>query len=217
MSEAKYLKQIQSRLSRRKIKVSYDDIRPLYSEQCADSNPTEEQLSAIVEDLAAQHQQTAIVAPSSDEIDLSVAPQTTEDLADFLPELPEPETAVEEESTETQLTIAEPSTLSQPPAPPVTITPQEAVDIIQAIAKDDTSRNKALAQQLLEQAHHKTDSLVALVSAMPDIEAEMLKRKLQKMPRKRVDYEGVLDSYFRESTNFTHFVKDLAAEYGVTL
>lgn len=217
MSETKYLKQIQSRLSRRKIKVSYDDIRPLYSEQCADSNPTEEQLSAIVEDLATQHQETAIVAPSSDEIDLSVAPQTTEDLADFLPELPEPETPVEEESTETQLTIAEPSTLNQPPAPPVTITPQEAVDIIQAIAADDTSRNKTLAQQLLEQAHHKTDSLVALVAAMPDIEAEMLKRKLQKMPRKRVDYEGVLDSYFRESTNFTHFVSDLAAEYGVTL
>jgi len=210
MSETKYLKQIQSRLSRRKIKVSYDDIRPLFIEQCADSNPTEEQLSAIVEDLAAQHQQTAIVAPSSDETDLFVASQTTKDLS-------EPETAVEEESTKTQLTIAEPSLLSQPPASPVTITPQEAVDIIQAIAKDETSRNKSLAQQLLEQAHHKTDSLVALVAALPDIEAEMLKRKLQKMPRKQVNYEGVLDSYFREATTFTHFVSDLAAEYGVTL
>jgi hypothetical protein len=116
------------------------------------------------------------------------------------------------------LGLAVPDDLSQQPkASQITVTPQEAVDIIQAIAKDETSRNKSLAQQLLEQAHHKTDSLVALVAALPDIEAEMLKRKLQKMPRKQVNYEGVLDSYFREATTFTHFVSDLAAEYGVTL
>jgi hypothetical protein len=192
---------IRSRLARLDIKnISNEEIKSIILKYAtsSDDNFTEDVKRAVVEELRKKYQPSDIVSPYAD-------PASLEENALV--------------SADTQgLGLAVPDDLSQQPkASQITITPQEAVDIIQAIAKDETSRNKSLAQQLLEQAHHKTDSLVALVAALPDIEAEMLKRKLQKMPRKQVNYEGVLDSYFRESTTFTHFVSDLAAEYGVTL
>ncbi|MEO1559746.1 MAG: hypothetical protein AAFS12_08970, partial [Cyanobacteria bacterium J06632_19] len=74
------------------------------------------------------------------------------------------------------------------------------------------------ASQLLEQLDNKTDSIVALVAAMPDIEAEMLRRKLKQVDRKVVDYEAIIGSHFRENTTeLTSHISSLAAEYGVTL
>ncbi|MEO1185866.1 MAG: hypothetical protein AAFX46_14815 [Cyanobacteria bacterium J06636_27] len=59
---------------------------------------------------------------------------------------------------------------------------------------------------------------MALVAAMPDIEAEMLRRKLKQVDRKEVDYEAVIGSHFRSSTTeLTSHISNLAAEYGVTL
>ena len=98
------------------------------------------------------------------------------------------------------------------------LAPHEAVTLIQEIASDDTSRNKQVASQLLEQLDNKTDSIVALVAAMPDIEAEMLRRKLKQVDRKEVDYEAIIGSHFRENTTeLTNHISNLAAEYGVTL
>ncbi|MEO1762373.1 MAG: hypothetical protein AAFR83_10440 [Cyanobacteria bacterium J06629_18] len=98
------------------------------------------------------------------------------------------------------------------------LAPHEAVTLIQEIASDDTSRNKQVASQLLEQLDNKTDSIVALVAAMPDIEAEMLRRKLKQVDRKEVDYEAIIGSHFRENTTeLTSHISNLAAEYGVTL
>ena len=98
------------------------------------------------------------------------------------------------------------------------LAPHEAITLIQEIASDDTSRNKQVASQLLTQLDNKTDSIVALVAAMPDIEAEMLRRKLKQVDRKEVDYEAIIGSHFRESTTeLTNHISNLAAEYGVTL
>ena len=97
------------------------------------------------------------------------------------------------------------------------LAPHEAITLIQEIASDDTSRNKQVASQLLEQLDNKTDSIVALVAAMPDIEAEMLRRKLKQVDRKVVDYEAIIGSHFRENTTeLTSHISNLAAEYGVT-
>ena len=98
------------------------------------------------------------------------------------------------------------------------LAPHEAITLIQEIASDDTSRNKQVASQLLKQLDNKTDSIVALVAAMPDIEAEMLRRKLKQVDRKEVDYEAIIGSHFRENTTeLTSHISNLAAEYGVTL
>ncbi len=97
------------------------------------------------------------------------------------------------------------------------LAPQEAIEIIQEIAADDTSRNKELAGQLLAQIDEKTDTMVALIEAMPEIEAEMLKRKLEKMSRKQVNYGEILSNHFRNSQDLTTHLKNLAAGYGVSI
>ena len=98
------------------------------------------------------------------------------------------------------------------------LAPHEAITLIQEIASDDTSRNKQVAEQLLTQLDKKTDSIVALVAAMPDIEAEMLRRKLKQIDRKEVDYEAIIGSHFQKNTTeLTSHISSLAAEYGVTL
>ncbi|MGF1672707.1 MAG: hypothetical protein ACFCUV_03365 [Rivularia sp. (in: cyanobacteria)] len=98
------------------------------------------------------------------------------------------------------------------------LAPHEAITLIQEIADYDTSRNKQVASQLLTQLDNKTDSIVALVAAMPDIEAEMLRRKLKQIDRKEVDYEAIIGSHFQKNTTeLTSHISSLAAEYGVTL
>ena len=133
---------------------------------------------------------------------------------------------IETESASTELITTQSTELSVAKAGINSVTktdinqlaPHEAVTLIQEIASDDTSRNKQVASQLLEQLDNKTDSIVALVAAMPDIEAEMLRRKLKQVDRKVVDYEAIIGSHFRENTTeLTSHISSLAAEYGVTL
>ena len=133
---------------------------------------------------------------------------------------------IETESASTELITTQSTELSVAKAGINSVTktdinqlaPHEAVTLIQEIASDDTSRNKQVASQLLEQLDNKTDSIVALVAAMPDIEAEMLRRKLKQVDRKVVDYEAIIGSHFRSSTTeLTSHISNLAAEYGVTL
>ncbi|MEO0933777.1 MAG: hypothetical protein AAFY21_08465 [Cyanobacteria bacterium J06641_2] len=133
---------------------------------------------------------------------------------------------IETESASTELITTQPTKLSVAKTDNNSVTktdinqlaPHEAITLIQEIASDDTSRNKQVASQLLEQLDNKTDSIVALVAAMPDIEAEMLRRKLKQVDRKEVDYEAVIGSHFRSSTTeLTSHISNLAAEYGVTL
>ena len=125
---------------------------------------------------------------------------------------------IETESASTELITTKPTELSVTKTDINQLAPHEAVTLIQEIASDDTSRNKQVASQLLEQLDNKTDSIVALVAAMPDIEAEMLRRKLKQVDRKVVDYEAVIGSHFRENTTeLTSHISNLAAEYGVTL
>ncbi|MEL6164019.1 MAG: hypothetical protein AAFR37_09740 [Cyanobacteria bacterium J06628_3] len=134
--------------------------------------------------------------------------------------------AIETESASTELITTQPTELSVAKTDINSVTktdinqlaPHEAITLIQEIASDDTSRNKQVASQLLEQLDNKTDSIVALVAAMPDIEAEMLRRKLKQVDRSFVDYEAVIGSHFRSSTTeLTSHISSLAAEYGVTL
>ncbi|MEM6403612.1 MAG: hypothetical protein AAF757_25880 [Cyanobacteria bacterium P01_D01_bin.116] len=133
---------------------------------------------------------------------------------------------IETESASTELITTQPTELSVTKTDNNSVTktdinqlaPHEAIALIQEIASDDTSRNKQVASQLLEQLDNKTDSIVALVAAMPNIEAEMLRRKLKQVDRKEVDYEAVIGSHFRSSTTeLTSHISNLAAEYGVTL
>lgn len=229
MSDTKFIKQIQTRLSRKGIKASYADIRPFFCQHCSESNPTEAQLSATVEALIKLYQPTGIITaeadnnlPQHEEI-LSVEdgeafkePEQTEEVLSTLDDTAIAETESLPLETPSSFLAQRQSSLQQGHHA-TTITSPEAVEIIQEIAADDTSRNQTLAQQMLSQAHEKTDSIVALIAAMPEIESEMLKRKLQRMPRKQVDYAGVVDSYFREGRKLTHFVASLAAEYGVSL
>ncbi len=125
---------------------------------------------------------------------------------------------IETESASTKLITTQPTELSVAKTDINQLAPHEAITLIQEIASDDTSRNKQVASQLLEQLDNKTDSIVALVAAMPDIEAEMLRRKLKQVDRKVVDYEAIIGSHFRENTTeLTSHISSLAAEYGVTL
>ena len=125
---------------------------------------------------------------------------------------------IETESASTELITTQSTELSVAKTDINQLAPHEAITLIQEIASDDTSRNKQVASQLLEQLDNKTDSIVALVAAMPDIEAEMLRRKLKQVDRKVVDYEAVIGSHFRENTTeLTSHISNLAAEYGVTL
>lgn len=125
---------------------------------------------------------------------------------------------IETESASTELITTKPTELSVTKTDINQLAPHEAITLIQEIASDDTSRNKQVASQLLEQLDNKTDSIVALVAAMPDIEAEMLRRKLKQVDRKVVDYEAVIGSHFRENTTeLRNHISNLAAEYGVTL
>ncbi len=225
----KYLKQIQARLSRKGIKVSYGDIKPIFFEHCADSEPTEQQLSAIVDQLTHHHQPSSLTLtelPGSEE--MSITTPTPHPFFEIPPTI-ESKEAINGENLsaqqelppqrepETNIVLTQNNSLSPQTNAVVSIAPPEAIAIIQEIAADDSSQHKAVAQRLLEQVNEKTDTIVSLVAALPQIEAEMLKRKLQKMPRKQVDYAGVLDSYFQESRGFSQFVNTLTAEYGITL
>ncbi|NJS17001.1 MAG: hypothetical protein HC787_09585 [Nostocaceae cyanobacterium CSU_2_110] len=162
-------------------------------------------------------------------------PQVSSDIEKNLSEIEKPLLSSEIESNSSAMEVADASTeliTTQPTELSVTKTdnnsvtktdinqlaPHEAITLIQEIASDDTSRNKQVASQLLTQLDNKTDSIVALVAAMPDIEAEMLRRKLKEVDRKEVDYEAIIGSHFRESTTeLTNHISNLAAEYGVTL
>ncbi|MEO0684173.1 MAG: hypothetical protein AAFY76_03765, partial [Cyanobacteria bacterium J06649_11] len=125
---------------------------------------------------------------------------------------------IETESASTELITTQSTELSVAKTDINQLAPHEAITLIQEIASDDTSRNKQVASQLLEQLDNKTDSIVALVAAMPDIEAEMLRRKLKQVDRKEVDYEAIIGSHFRENTTeLRNHISNLAAEYGVTL
>lgn len=135
-----------------------------------------------------------------------------------LSEIEKNSSTIETESASTELITTQPTELSVTKTDINQLAPHEAITLIQEIASDDTSRNKQVASQLLEQLDNKTDSIVALVAAMPDIEAEMLRRKLKQVDRKVVDYEAIIGSHFRENTTeLTSHISNLAAEYGVTL
>ena len=229
MSEpSKYIKQIQARLSRKGIKVSYGDIKPVFREHCSDLEPNEEQLSTIVEQLTQHHQPSNPMlteSPGAEEMPITTStphpifdrPPTTEASLATTEQRPLPQNLPQDWESETNIVLSHPNGLSPQTNAVKTIAPPEAIAIIQEIAADDSSQNKAVAQRLLAQANEKTDTIVNLVAALPQIEAEMLKRKLQKMPRQQVNYEGVLDSYFQESRGFTQFVNTLTAEYGISL
>jgi hypothetical protein len=154
-------------------------------------------------------------------------PQLSSDIEKNLSEIENPLLSSEIESNSSAMEVADASTeliTTQPTELSVTKTdinqlaPHEAITLIQEIASDDTSRNKQVASQLLTQLDNKTDSIVALVAAMPDIEAEMLRRKLKQIDRKEVDYEAIIGSHFQKNTTeLTSHISSLAAEYGVTL
>ncbi len=154
-------------------------------------------------------------------------PQLSSDIEKNLSEIENPLLSSEIESNSSAMEVADASTeliTTQPTELSVTKTdinqlaPHEAITLIQEIASDDTSRNKQVASQLLTQLDNKTDSIVALVAAMPDIEAEMLRRKLKQVDRKEVDYEAIIGSHFQKNTTeLTSHISSLAAEYGVTL
>ena len=225
----KYLKQIQTRLSRKGIKVSYSDIKPVFSQHCTDADPTEQQLSTIVDQLTRHHQSLSLTLTElqgSEEMPLTTStphpffeiPPTTEVEETITGQnLSSQQDLPPETTSQTNIVLSQNNSLSPQTNSVVSIAPPEAIAIIQEIAADDASQNKALAQRLLAQANNKTDTIVNLVAALPQIEAEMLKRKLQKMPRQQVNYEGVLNGYFQETQGFTQFVNTLAAEYGISL
>lgn len=232
MSDTKFIKQLQTRLSRRGLKLSYDEIRPTFQKHWnGEDDPTEEQVTAVLAELLQAHQPTALALEKPEpETVLTLANTPTpnqigEDAADLTAS--QPPLLIESSTTPPATSLALPSTEEhalQPPDNPranvsviTTVAPQEAIEIIQEIAADDSSRHQDLAQQLINQANSKTDTIVALVAALPEIEAEMLRRKLQRMPRKQVAYEEVLDSYFQKSQQTTSFINTLAAQYGVTL
>ena len=98
------------------------------------------------------------------------------------------------------------------------LAPQEAVAIIQEIASDSTSQYKQMADELLHQLDSKTDSIVKLVKAAPQIEAEMLKRKLQNASRKSVDYDSIVTEHFRQSsTEINNYLSDIADQFGIAI
>ena len=142
----------------------------------------------------------------------------SQDIEKPLEEIEKNSSLIETESTSTELITTQPTELSVAKTDINQLAPHEAITLIQEIASDDTSRNKQVASQLLKQLDNKTDSIVALDAAMPDIEAEMLRRKLKQVDRKVVDYEAVIGSHFRENTSeLRNHISNLAAEYGVTL
>lgn len=203
MANNKYLKQIQSRVRRKKITVTYQQIRDIILEKFEDvdlDEMTETQVAAVSEYILKNHQPLNINVQETTA--LQTKPQDNEVISDTHSGILAP-------TPKSDLSHTPPSQIQQ-------LAPQEAISIIQEIAADDTSRNKQLAEQLLTQVNEKTDTMVALIAAMPEIEAEMLKRKLHNIERKRVDYEGILDSHFRSSQNLTTHIKDLVAEYGVS-
>lgn len=152
-------------------------------------------------------------------------PQVSSEIENNLSEIENPLEEIEKNSSatsiadaSTELITTQPTELSVTKTDINQLAPHEAITLIQEIASDDTSRNKQVASQLLTQLDNKTDSIVALVAAMPDIEAEMLRRKLKQFDRKEVDYEAIIGSHFRENTTeLTTHISNLAAEYGVTL
>lgn len=201
MSQNKYLKRIQTRIRRKRITISYQQIRDIILENFEDidlDEMTDSQVTTVSEYILQNHkavdvaiQETALKTPHQDEVEVDNSSGT------LAP------------TSKSDLSHTQASQIQQ-------LAPQEAIAIIQDIAADDTSRNQELAGQLLTQLNEKTDTMVALIAAMPEIEAEMLRRKLHNMQRKRVDYEGILSSHFRNSQNLTTHIKDLVAEYGVS-
>lgn len=199
---SKHLKQIQSRLKRKKITVSYDNIRAEVLDNFPNidlENMSEAEVKNVSQSLLNKYQQIEL---NNREIVV-----TNHNQAEAVTDS---ESVILAPTVPTELTDNQVKQVEQ-------LAPQEAIAIIQEIAEDDTSRNKQLAQQLLTQVDEKTDTMVALIAAMPDIEAEMLKRKLQKMQPKRVDYEGILDSHFRQSQDLTSHLQGLVREYGISL
>ncbi|MEM7581245.1 MAG: hypothetical protein AAF316_15650 [Cyanobacteria bacterium P01_A01_bin.80] len=168
-----------------------------------------------------------IDSKSSDSYNIELATEMeSQEIEKPLSEIEKNSSLIETESAFTELITTQPTELSVARTDNNSVTktdinqlaPHEAITLIQEIASDDTSRNKQVASQLLKQLDNKTDSIVALVAAMPDIEAEMLRRKLKQVDRKEVDYEAVIGSHFRSSTTeLTSHISNLAAEYGVTL
>lgn len=213
-----YVKRIQSRLCSRKNNgkklpnVSYKEIKEIISNtdkfQSIDyQNMSVDEISLVTDFIHQQRLKSAdkiVQVSNANDCDLVVteSDSSAKEVADTSSELMTRET--------TEISVSK-TDINQ-------LAPHEAVALIQEIASDDTSKNKLVAKELLKQLDNKTDSIVALVAALPDIEAEMLRRKLQQIDRKTVDYEAILGSHFRESTTeLTDHISSLAAEYGVTI
>jgi hypothetical protein len=193
VTNSTYLKRIQTRLSKRKVKVSYEDIRKVVSEQFSEvdlENLSDRETDLIVE---------FILTNQQEESQLVVSPQSSDATR-----------AESKDENTSQLAVEAASTVELSAL-------EEAIAIIEEISEDDTSRNQALARQLLEEVDRKTTSIVSLIELMPEIEAEMLRRKLKEVKRNPVNYEGVFKGYFQGSQKLTKDIQGLVARYGVTI
>ena len=237
----KFLKQIQSSLRKKKDgngttfkNVTYSKIREVIASEFKEVDPeniTDDEKKRIVnfihQERLEQRQQRASAPTVATSTTVPSVANTTDTNSTAMIEQ---EQEVQEASNPTTapntqesapLAVTEKQSLSKNQPTNIatkTLAPQEAVAIIEEIAQDNTSRYKQVASELLTQLDSKTDSIVALVAAAPEIEAEMLRRKLHQINHKTVDYDAIIGSHFRQSTTeITDHISNLAAEYGVTI
>ena len=232
-----YLRHIQSSLNKKKVNgrklktVSFGEIRKVIKEEFPSVDyeaMTKQEKESIVAYIHEQRIKTVNSIEkhsnsnnsNSDSSNIeSASKMESQEIENSLvsSEIEKNSSTIETESASTELITTQQTELSVTKTDINQLAPHEAITLIQEIASDDTSRNKQVASQLLTQLDNKTDSIVALVAAMPDIEAEMLRRKLKQVDRKVVDYEAIIGSHFRENTTeLTSHISSLAAEYGVT-
>lgn len=247
MANDRFIKQIQSSLAKKKdddgkrfSTVSYSKIREVIANEFVGVDPenmSENEKKDVVNFIHQKRleQRQALASPTTADTSASVTTQTvTHEIASTETTTPEEETEPVQHSTH------EPE---QPPAPlavadkkPLAtqqttelgvqetsitnekLAPQEAVAIIQEIAADNTSSYKLMASELLQQLDSRTDSIVKLIEAAPEIEAEMLRRKLKNASRKSVDYDAVVTEHFRQSSSeINDYLSGIASEFGIAI
>ncbi len=197
-SENRNLKKIQARLKRQDISVTYNDIRDEILNSFPDVDLTQISDKEVDSVCSSFITKERVNTTGTEEIVLSQREET------------EAKSKALTTRGSKELEERKPNSITQ-------LAPQEAIEIIREISEDDTSRNQALARQLLEEADRKTTSIVSLIEAMPQIEAELLRRKLQAMKRSQVDYGAVVEGYFQGSKKLSDDITSLVSEYGISI
>ena len=190
----KYIKRLQTRVSRKGISVTKQQVREVYTEVVSSpESPTEDEMASVIERLETQFQAPSYQAGTTDKQLTVVEPSTPVEQEQAITEQPslsqqeEPQEMTQptpaqpaQELTESALTTSSPSTLSHGSSINLGITQQQIQDaveqqfgkenvetktaILNYVAQDTFSTAQELQQALLSLRQMKLDILMKLIS-----------------------------------------------------